>query len=129
MPDIEIAPHVIYNVKRKNARHALRLRAFHGSTQSTSFRNADGKVIVITNTNPDGFLGFGENLIGSTLTIVTVAQGDIDDRGLERIRLEYFVDDGIQDNQELPINRYDKSEDSDPAPFLKFNIQFTDAQE
>ncbi len=121
--DTDLIPEVTYEVKRDNGRHSLRLKAFHGSTQSTAFRNAQGRVIAITNANPDGFLGEGRDLRGKTLTIITVAQGDLPTFGVERIRLEYFIDDGTMDNQD-PINVYDKSEETDTAPFLRFLIHF-----
>lgn len=120
--DKEIIPNVDYVVRRPNFQHYLKVDAYYGTTHSTGFLNlSSSKIITINNQNPDGLLGFGDKLIGRTVTIRTSAMADIDDRGIERVRLVYYIDDQFS---EVMINEYDKPEDFNPVPVFKFKIRF-----
>jgi hypothetical protein len=119
--DRVVEPQVIYTVRNPDNKHYLKVDAYYGATQATSFLNAEGKVVVITNQNNDGFLGYGRDLTGKTITIRTRANADIDDLGIDRVRLDYFIDDQVD---EIGINQYDKPEDEDPSPYIKFDINF-----
>ncbi len=119
--DQETETDIPYSVKNPDSKHYLKVDAFYGTTQSTSFMNAAGNLIVINNQNNDGFLGYGRDLKGKSITIRTRAQADIDELGEERVRVDYFIDDQAD---EIGINQYDKPEDEDPSPFIKFVITF-----
>jgi len=110
-----------HSVTNSDGVYHLRLDAFYGTTQSTSFQNAQNKLIVITNNNPDGILGTGAELIGKTIAFVTVSQGDLDTLGPERVRIEIFID---EPGKSTKIHEYDKPESEDATPMLMFNINF-----
>lgn len=114
-------PDVIFAVTNLEGTHRLKVTAFFGATQSTSFNNAHKKLILVTNNNPDGVLGTGTELKGTSIPLVTVAQGDLDTLGPERVRLVYEIEEPAKTTQ---IQEYDKPEEDDATPFIMFNIHF-----
>lgn len=119
--DVDIIQHVTYTVTHPDNKYYLKVDAFYGCSHTTSFLNTEGKVVIISNTNNDGCIGFGKDIQGKTIKFRTRAFADIDDLGLDRIRLEYFIDD---QNTEERINKYDKPESHDDSPSFKFSITF-----
>lgn len=122
-PDVDasIHPTVDYFITEPDSKHYLSVDAYYGTSQQTAFVNAYGNTINITNGNNDSNLGLGKDLVGKSIKVRTRAFGDLDDTGVERVRVEFTIDD---QSQPVLINRYDKSEDEDDAPFLKFTINF-----
>lgn len=119
--DVDIIEQVTYTVNHPDKKHYLKVDAFYGCSHTTSFLNAEGRVVNVSNQNNDGFIGFGRDIKGKTIKFRTRAFADIDDLGLDRIRLEYFIDD---QNTEERINKYDKPESVDDSPSFKFSITF-----
>lgn len=119
--DVDIIEDVSYIVTQPDKKHYLKIDAFYGCSHTTSFLNTEGKVVIISNQNNDGFIGLGRDIQGKTIKIRTRALADIDDLGMDRIRLEYFIDD---QNTEERINKYDRPESHDHSPLLKFTITF-----
>jgi hypothetical protein len=118
--DTDIKTDVDYIVTHPDNKHYLKIDAYYGTTHETSFINIQGELVVMNNQDITGFLGYGKDLVSKSIRIRTRAFADIDDRGVDRVRLDYLIDQ----SEAALVNKYDKPEADNDKPYLRFTINF-----